>query len=77
MARKRKTIEVEEFKRYMNTILANSTDSVTEAREAVASVLEHVLMETGNYKGFQSTSPRVSEIGNHVVFADETRRRYF
>lgn len=52
MSRKRKTVEVERLKQYVNDVCLNSSDDMKEGREALGTMLENILMETGNYKGF-------------------------
>ena len=69
MTRKRKTIEVEAVKAAANHMLANSLPELTEGRTSVAVLLERVLMDTGNYRGFMFTDGAAGEV-------DETRRRY-
>jgi hypothetical protein len=51
MARKRKTVEVEALRKRINLMLADP-QSGSETRTALARVLEGVLMDTNNYKGF-------------------------
>ena len=49
----RKTIAVEDVKQLINGMLQNSEDSNQAGRDAAISILERVLMDTGNYRGFQ------------------------
>ena len=49
---KRKTIEVEIIKEKVNKFLRESKDEQIAQREAQASLLDSILFETGNYKGF-------------------------
>jgi hypothetical protein len=77
----RKTIPVERVKEIVNNLLANSTEDVTPAeRVTVAHVLEIVLMETGNYKGFGYV-PGTYEFDDVNLTAkligDESRRQYY
>ena len=51
MAR-RKTLYVEQLKDQVNDILAASVVSADE-RRGMLKILEHVLHETGNYRGFR------------------------
>jgi hypothetical protein len=51
MAHKRKTIEVAELKARINHMLAHGVNN-PEGRKALGSLLSMVLMDTGNYKGF-------------------------
>ena len=49
----RKTISVKRVLDFANNMLANSADDQVQARHAVAGMIEDVLMDTGNYKGFR------------------------
>jgi hypothetical protein len=51
VSKARKTVEVEKLKRWINGRLDSPTSS-REQREELAHLLEHVLHETGNYRGF-------------------------
>jgi hypothetical protein len=51
MAIKRKTYEVEKLRAYVNKALAND-HWTAEQKQAMAFLLESVLMDTGNYRGF-------------------------
>lgn len=48
----RKTIEIERLREMTNAYLANE-ESNPDGREAVASILEAALFETGRYAGFR------------------------
>lgn len=61
----RKTFDVEALRQSVNTRLQLSTCS-PEERMAMFSILEEVLIATGNYKGFNFTDSN-----------DESRRRYY
>ena len=76
---KRKTIEVEKVKEIVNNLLANSTEEVTSMERLMAArVLERVLFETGNYKGF-GYLPGVIEYteDTHSIIGDVSRRHYY
>jgi hypothetical protein len=49
----RKTVNVSFLKQLSNEILANSVSEASEVRNGVIIVLETVLLETDNYKGFR------------------------
>lgn len=49
---KRKTFEVDKFRNLINNMLAGSVCSAEE-RKFMLIILEHVLMETGNYQGYK------------------------
>lgn len=48
----RKTIEVKSIKERVNKFLKESKDEQIAERHAQASLLDSILFETGNYKGF-------------------------
>lgn len=48
----RKTIDVEYVKKFVNDFLLNSADEQTVKRLAYCTILEELLHQTGNYKGF-------------------------
>jgi hypothetical protein len=72
MGHKRKTIQVEEFKTYMNSKLALEDNEHVNplVRKAWAFILEHYLMETGNYKGYGYKNL-------DTLAKDETKRIYY
>lgn len=79
---KRKTIEVERVRELANKFLELSADIQSHERIGVAGMIENVLHETGNYKGFGYIQGKgiihdpVPGGVNHV-FVDETRRTYY
>ena len=63
---KRKTYKVEDLKAHINSILSTSVDSEyinSYSRMALCSLLEKVLMDTGNYKGYWSLRPQEVPVG--------------
>lgn len=64
----RQTIKVEMVKTMANHFLAHK-DTNNDERRAIASFIESVLMESGNYKGF-------SYLDTDEVLGAGTRRRY-
>lgn len=82
----RKTIRVEDFVKKMNEKLAEDTMGV-EYRLAVTHIVEQMLHDTGNYKGFgfltQSEVPCGEKPGINAngpdafINTDKTRRIYF
>jgi hypothetical protein len=71
----RKTIEVGKVLRIANNFLA-AKHTTAEERESVAAVIEAVLFETDNYRGF-AYLPK-ENYAHEVGFEhDGTRRRYF
>jgi hypothetical protein len=84
----RKTIEVARIKEIVNDMILNSLDDDKSSREHMSLVLEAVLIETGNYSGFQYLSRHDMEssfngtsygINDDLTFGgtDRTRVRYF
>lgn len=78
---KRKTIEVERVKELANKFLDLSSNCQTNERIGVAGLLENILHETGNYKGFNYISGKgiihdERPGGTNHTFLDETRRFY-
>jgi hypothetical protein len=70
MARSRKTIEMATVLDLANDMLRKSADDKVEARLAIASMIEKLLMDTENYKGFCFTD------GNNGR-TDGSRRQYY
>lgn len=65
----RKTFSVAELKKRANHFLLHSEDGWREQRKAWASMVEGVLMDTGNYRGFgylNADNMRQSESGCSV-----------
>ena len=73
---RRKTIEVEQVKAIANAMLQNSDDDRAEGRVSVAVLLERVLMDTDNYKGFRYLHYVNADRPNDRT-DDETRRYYY
>lgn len=89
---KRKTIEIKKLKEWVNDKLANSVDSKyvnPQWRFGLCSLLERVLMDTGNYQGYWGLRQNEVPVGqkpgiifdesparNHV-YPDDSRRRYY
>lgn len=74
----RKTIEVATLKAQANNMLANSVDDMRDGRIAVALFIERVLMDTGNYRGFNHVKGVWDFTQNPPRLAgDETRRAYY
>jgi hypothetical protein len=48
----RKTIEVERVKKQVNSMLLHTPDEMKAERRGMAMVLEHILHESENYRGF-------------------------
>ena len=73
----RKTVSVDFVKTRVNALLAAPTPTASE-RLAAAAVLESVLMETDNYKGFKYLSSEWDASTESLREGyDESRRFYF
>ena len=70
MSKSRKTIEMATVLDTGNAMLRKSNDDKVEGRLAVASMLETLLMATGNYKGFCFTDGKGGKF-------DHSRRQYY
>jgi len=66
----RKTVQVADLRAKVNRMLADSAADAAGGRVALAVMLESVLLDTGNYKGFRFTD---GNAGN----TDGSRRFYF
>ena len=76
--RPRKSYPVETLRVKVNTMLSASKPEAISCRLTMASLLENVLMDTGNYKGFQYLASELTVNGTGLrPGADESRRRYF
>jgi hypothetical protein len=80
----RKTIEVSDIKIRLNHALESSSDEMKVERQAIATFAEGILMDTGNYRGFQYLSSEYLPVEEQVQGSqvlkdnfDDTRRRYF
>lgn len=63
----RKTFKVEDFKIMINHKLKFSPDRAIEYRQGLLISIENVLMQSGNYKGFNYlTIEQIKEYGNKV-----------
>ena len=80
MSGSRKTIRVDHVRDYINDRIALSVDDQTQARRALALVIEDILHETGNYHGFQYLKLPAHGADGTYNFDDPTfdgsRRRY-
>jgi len=87
----RKSYDIAKLKDNINGILLNSADKEKDARETLTTLIESILMETGNYKGFRYLSTKDMEVsqngisvgiiwdGNKLIWegTDHTRVHYF
>ena len=71
----RKTIEVGKVLRMVNTFLA-AKHTTADERESVCAVMEAILFETDNYRGF-AYLPKENYAHETGFEHDGTRRRYF
>jgi hypothetical protein len=72
----RKTVPVEAVKRNANRMLRNSDDAMQQGRIGVYMLLERVLFDTDNYKGYKYISPN-EDASNIAGELDDTRRFYY
>jgi len=49
----RKTFNVDQFKELVNNTLASTTENEVQYRHGIIAALEHILHDTGNYKGYR------------------------
>lgn len=66
----RKTIAVDDIRKMANSMLANSSDGAKEGRVGITVLLDKILMETGNYHGYNHTDGQQGNL-------DDTRRVYY
>lgn len=73
----RKTVSVDYIKERANTFLATSFDDMAGMRRGMAALLESVLFESNNYKGYRYLSTEWDEsTGSLREGFDDTRREY-
>lgn len=86
----RKTIDVQEMKEFANDLLSRRGNTMSKEdvniRLGVTLMIERILMDSGNYKGYRYLCPDDLEEGvspgiiytedSHEI-VDDTRRRYF
>lgn len=70
----RKTVEVKWLKDETNKFMALSEDDWGERRLGMASLLEHALHHSGNYRGY--TYLNVDDTTEPPTIPDESRRFY-
>jgi hypothetical protein len=76
-SRRTKTVDIEWIKGWVNHNLANSIDSRVNQRYGKCDLLESILMQTGNYKGFHYLHNDFPlKEGELYITADESRRVY-
>lgn len=84
--RSRKTVEIEQIKEQANSFFFNSKNELAETRKHLQSFVSQILMETGNYKGFQYITKQqmmttgytygVDWSSGKPVHSDESRIRF-
>lgn len=73
----KKTVGVEWVKDKTNELLALSADEMEWQRRGAASLLEAILFETGNYKGYSFLSSEWDEDTQTLRMGfDDSRRKY-
>ncbi len=73
--RSRKTISVDSIKKLVNKFLAKES-TLAECRYAEIELLEKVLFDTGNYRGYQRLEGVVKD-GEVIPTSDDSRRFYY
>lgn len=74
----RKTIAVQVLKEHVNKVLKDSADEQAGLRTEFASLLEWVLFETGNYRGYNHLPGIVDFTSDPPeITGDQTRRSYY
>lgn len=76
----RKTIAVQELKDRVNSMLKDSAPEMVESRTALGVLLSSVLMDTGNYAGFNYLPSEFVDSGVRRVLRegyDKTRVFYY
>lgn len=76
----RKTIAVQELKDHVNGMLKDSAPEMVESRTALGVLLSSVLMDTGNYAGFNYLPSEFVDVGVRRVLRegyDKTRVFYY
>jgi hypothetical protein len=66
----RKTISIEAVKQNANRMLRDSDETAKEGRIGIFILLERILFDTGNYRGFRYAD-------GHNGENDDTRRYYY
>lgn len=72
----RKTIAVSELVGRVNAIIAATSDDMRESRITLGVLLDSVLVETANYKGFRYLPSELDADGQLRDGYDGTRKRY-
>jgi hypothetical protein len=74
----RKTVKIADVLDTGNRMLALSSDDMTREREAIASLLDAILMSANAYRGYTYlASEKNAETGELLPTYDDTRRRYY
>jgi hypothetical protein len=72
----RKTFDVQEFRMYVNSVL--SCDNVpSQVKEGFIGALDHVLHQSGNYRGFNYLQPYDENDPEYGITQDEETGYYF
>jgi len=75
MKYRRKTIKVEEVKALVNAMLRNSSDDNRSGRATLQTLIETILMDTGNYNGFNYLTPNDMETSaNGTTYGIDCRK---
>jgi hypothetical protein len=83
---KKKTIAIADIVERANKVFRESEDSYTQGRRYTQAFVENILIDTGNYNGFNYLAKREVEPGktygiawddNRPVFYDQTRIKFY
>jgi hypothetical protein len=88
MTRKTKTFRVDVFKDHVNSMLRDSKNELVEGRKVMASMLETVLMASGNYHGFRMLEEKdvkpghtfgivFDDVNHNHTYPDDSRVSYY
>ena len=71
---KRKTVDVEYMKSWVNTMLMGDDPKMRDFRLGIGMTLEEMLHRSGNYKGYRYLDLDKTPVGMPI---DHSRREYF
>ena len=72
----RKTIAISDITTRINAMIEASPEDHIQGRQALAVLLETLLMETGNYRGFHYLASATRD-ADGIRAIDDSRRCYF
>jgi hypothetical protein len=72
MAKEKKTFNIEEYKTYVNEMLASDYHNAAE-KYVMCGMLEHILLKSNVYKGFKF----INGVGGEYGTIEDASRKYF